>query len=457
MCGISGIIDSSNSIVDELYKSLFYLQHRGQHSSGFIFFSSLTKRTFKSKKMGLINSHIEDLKNFSGNMGIAHVRYPTSGSNSRNEIQPFSILKPYGISLVHNGNLTNKEEIVEFLNAHQIYANSTSDSELILNLFYHFIEKDFSLLANDDIVNTISQICQICKGSFSVIIMISDYGLIGFRDKYGIRPLSYSKSDSSVSIASETNAFYNHEHFEDIKNGEIMVVNTKLEIFKKQLFKEPLKPCIFEYIYFANPESYINDILVYSFREKIAEKVVKLLDNNTIKKIDIVVPIPMTSIITATAVGYLINKPIKHAVVKNRYTHRTFINQGNEILKNISKIKVMHSLIENKNILVIDDSIVRGNTCKHIIKELRKGNPKKITFISCSPPVRYPNIYGISIPTYDELIAHERSIEEIRKELDIDELFYLSLDSIKEVLNNLNPSIQQFEDSSFTGQYITNE
>ena len=457
MCGISGIIDSSNSIVDELYKSLFYLQHRGQQSSGFIFFSSLTKKTCKSKKMGLISSHIHELKNFSGNMGLAHVRYPTSGSNGRNEIQPFSILKPYGISLVHNGNITNKEEIKAFLKTRKVYANSTSDSELILNLFYYFIEKDLSLLTNDHIISTITQIYELCKGSFSIIVMISDYGLIAFRDKHGIRPLAYSKTETSVSIASETNAFYNHEHIEDVKNGEIVIVNTKLDIVKHRLYNEPLKPCIFEYIYFANPESYINDILVYSFREKIGEKVVKMLDKSTIEDIDIVIPIPMTSIITATSVAYLLNKPIKHAVVKNRYTHRTFINQGNEILKNISKIKVMHSLIENKNVLVIDDSIVRGNTCKHIIREIRKGNPKKITFISCSPPVCYPNIYGISIPTYDELIAHQRSIEEIRKELDIDELHYLSLDSIKEVLNSLNPSIQQFEDSSFTGQYITNE
>ena len=457
MCGISGIIDISKNIVDDLYKSLFYLQHRGQQSSGFIFFSTKTKKTFKSKKMGLINEHIEELKNFHGNMGISHVRYPTNGSNSRKEIQPFSILKPYGISLVHNGNIINREEIVTFLNDKKIYVNSTSDSELILNVFYYYIEKDFNFLTNEKIITSVKKIYELFKGSFSVIIMLNDYGLIGFRDKYGIRPLAYSKTNTSLSIASETNAFYNHSHFEDIKNGELVIAsfeNFKIEISNHQLQHENLTPCIFEYIYFANPESYINNILVYSFREKLGEKVVQLLDEETRNSIDIIVPIPMTSIISAASIARILNKPLKHAVVKNRYTHRTFINEGDDILKNISKIKVIHALIKNKTVLIVDDSIVRGNTCYHIINELRKGNPKRLLFVSCSPPIRHPNYYGISIPTYDELIAHNKEVDEIEKELDIDKLFYLSLDCIKEVLNDLNSNVNAFEDSSFTGNYL---
>ena len=415
MCGISGIINNNNCIVDELYQSLFFLQHRGQHSSGFLFFSTKTKKTYKSKKIGLISEHLLELNKFSGNMGLGHVRYPTNGLNSRNEIQPFSILKPYGISLVHNGNITNKEEIIEFLNIHKMYINGTSDSELILNLFYFYVKKEFILLTNENIISTIYQIYNICKGSFSIIIMISDYGMIAFRDKYGIRPLCYSVSENQVSFASESNALINN-NFYDVKNGEIIIVNTKCELSKTQCFNEPIKPCIFEYIYFANPDSYINNILVHTFREKVGEKILENIDKEILLSIDIVVPIPLTSIISAAKIANIINKPLKYAIVKNRYTHRTFINQGDEILKSIKKIKVIHELVENKNILVIDDSIVRGNTCFHIIKKLRKANPKGIYFASCSPPIYYPNCYGIFIPSKEELIAHNKTEKQIKNE-----------------------------------------
>ena len=386
-------------------------------------------------------------------MGLSHVRYPTSGNSERSEIQPFSILKPFGISLVHNGNIRNSEKLKEFLNIHNVYINGTSDSELILNIFYFFIEKDFSKLTNDKIIEAIYKIYELCNGSFSVIIMISDYGIIAFRDKYGIRPLAYSIDKTTVKFASETIAFDNNK-FHDVGNGEVIIVTKNLEKQSYKLFNEKLTPCIFEYIYFATAESYINNVLVYNFREKVGEEIIKLIEPEIRDIIDIIVPVPLTSIISSTVISNKLQKPLKHAIVKNRYTHRSFINSGNNITNTIEKIKIIPELVENKNILIVDDSIVRGNTCKHIIKELRKTKIKKIFFASCSPEVKYPNKYGIHIPTSSELIAHNNSIKEIEQLLNIDKLYYLSIQHIKNILYNLNPNINSIEDSSFTGNYI---
>ena len=453
MCGIAGILDTNNNIVDLLYKSVFYIQHRGQQSSGFIFFDKETKQIYKSKKIGLIDAHLEEIKNFTGNMGLSHVRYPTSGNNGRKEIQPFSILKPYGISLVHNGNITNSAELKEFLIKNHMYVNGTSDSELILNLFYFYIEKDFSKLTNDKIIETVKKIYELCRGSFSIIIMICGFGLIVFRDKYGIRPLVYEKDKTRITFASESIALHSH-NYNDVENGELIIVSKRLDISKYKLFNEPFKPCIFEYIYFSTAESYINNVLVYNFRERVGEEMLKLIEPEILEKIDVVVPVPLTSLISSTTIANKLNKPLKHAIVKNRYTHRSFINDGTNILKTIQKIKIIPELIKNKNVLVVDDSIVRGNTCKYIIKELRKASVKNVYFASCSPEVKYPNIYGIHIPSKEELIAHSNSNEEIEKILDIDKIYFLPVENVRKVLYDLNPEIKDVEDSSFTGNYI---
>lgn len=452
MCGISAIIHNTNNIVEILYKSLFNIQHRGQQSSGFLFFSSKQKKIFKSKKLGLVDCHLENLQDIEATMGLAHVRYPTSGINTSKEIQPYLILKPYGISLVHNGNLTNKIHLKNFLNSKNIYMMGTSDSEIILNLFYYFIEKDITKLTNEIIISTVKLIYEMCIGSFSIIIMIHDYGLIAFRDKYGIRPLVYSKKNNVI-FSSETSGL-DDNNYENVLNGEVVIVKKNLNIYKHQLYYEKLTPCIFEYIYFATPESYINDILVYKFREKVGEKILETIDKSILDSIDIIVPVPLTSIISATAISNVINKPIKHAIYKNRYTHRTFINTGNEIIKNIKKIKIINELVDNKNILLVDDSIVRGNTSKYIINELKKANVKNIYFACCSPPIRYPNYYGINIPSHEELIAYNKTHEEIENYLQIDKLFYLSLTDVLNVLKEINPNIKFFEDSTFTGNYF---
>ncbi len=309
-----------------------------------------------------------------------------------------------------------------------------------------------------NIINCVKKIYELCEGSFSIIIMIRDFGLISFRDKYGIRPLVYNLNKNNIIISSETCSFNENSKYNNIENGEMIIVDMNLNLKKYRLFNDELKPCIFEYIYFSSQESYINDILVYNFREKVGQKMANIIkssiNSKLIEDVDIIVPIPLTSIISANIISDILNKPLKYAVIKNRYTYRTFINNGKDIINNIKKIKIIQELVRNKNVLLVDDSIVRGNTSKYIINELRNAGVKKIYFVSCSPPVRFPNIYGIHIPSYEELIAHNKSNEEIKDILNLDDLFYLSLNDVLNVLKELNPKIKNFEDSTFSGNYI---
>lgn len=460
MCGVGAVIHKTDNINNLLYEILFNLQHRGQDSSGFITYDSKNKKIYKTHNFGLVENNLSQVSMFQGNIGIGHVRYPTQGSISDNEIQPFYKSVFNGISLSHNGNITNTNDILRILNEHNILCSSTSDSEIILNFFILLLNKyitDINQLTSDIIYKIIKNIYDTCRGSYSIIIMINDYGLICFRDVYGIKPLVYSKTHQYLAIASETIAFIENENYDNINNGQVMIVKHVDNIEKYQIYNHSLTPCLFEYIYFARPESYINNILVYEYREKLAEKIISIInekiDNNNI---DYVIPVPQTGIISAIKIAELIQKPIKYAIVKNRYTHRTFIS-GNKskIINGIKKIKIIKNLVENKNILVIDDSIVRGSTSKYIISELKKNNAKNIYFVSCCPPIRYPNIYGIAIPTYNELIAYNKNEIEIEKELGVDKLIYFTLDLLHETLQSLNPSITDFETSVFTGNYIT--
>jgi amidophosphoribosyltransferase len=395
-------------------------------------------------------------------MGIGHVRYPTHGLTRENEIQPFfnNINNIDGISLSHNGNITNYDYVLSLIQD-KTKLKSSSDSELLLLLFIELvnkelIEKSKFYINNKIIQNVIKKIYNICRGSYSVLIMINNFGLIAFRDIYGIRPLVYSINKNYIEFASETIALKNSENYLNVKNGEVVIINKYLNINKLQIYDYPLTPCLFEYIYFARPESYINDILVYEFREKISEKIISIINkDNSFNNIDYVIPVPQTAIITSIKVAEYLKKPLKHAIFKNRYTHRTFINSKREkIVKNIKKIKIIKKYISNKKILVIDDSIVRGNTSNYIINELKKNNAKEIYLFSCSPPVRHPNKYGIAIPSHKELIAYNKTIEEIRKDFDIKKLNYLDLNSICAVLTQLNKNIINFESSVFNGNYI---
>jgi amidophosphoribosyltransferase len=460
MCGIGAIIHKSDDINILLYELLFNLQHRGQDSCGMISYDSTTNNLHELNEFGLIDKHLPNLNQLKGSMGIGHVRYPTSGLITKNEIQPFYVTDFDGISLAHNGNITNLLELKLILEKNDISIISTSDSEIILKLFILFLKQEISSIKNINnkiIIKIIKKIYDTCIGSYSIIIMINHYGLIAFRDIYGIRPLVYYKNNNYIAIASETIAFVDNNNYQNINNGQVLIVNN-LNIKLEQIGNYKLIPCLFEYIYFARPESYINDILVYEFREKIAQKFMKIFKsrNFDFKNIDYVIPVPETGLITANSIAELIKKPIKYAIIKNRYTHRTFINPDKQtIVNNIKKIKIIQKLVTGKNLLVVDDSIVRGNTSKYIINELKRCGAKNIYFVSCCPPIRNPNIYGIAIPSYKELIAYNKTEEEVKKELEVDKLFYLDLDSLCNTLKELNPNLSQFETSVFTGKYIT--
>ena len=454
MCGISGIISTNKNTVPLIYDSLFNLQHRGQEASGLHICLSNSSQVFKSNLFGLIDNQLTFLDGIHGNMGIGHVRYPTSGNKTIQEIQPFSVIYPYHISLVHNGNITNQKEIFDFLKERGICLETTSDSELILKLFYFFMEVDFYKITNQSIFSAVNKLFDICKGSFSVIIMIKNYGMVVFRDRHGIRPLSYNMDE--IFIASSETVGLGSDSYKNVLNGEIIIVNEKMELENslENHNSSMLTPCLFEYIYIARQESFLNDVLIYEFREKIGEEMASIISKDIIDNIDFVVPIPLTSVVSANSLAHAIKKPIKYAVMKNRYTHRTFINSGEEIVKNIKKIKVNKKIVSGKNILVVDDSIVRGNTSKHIVKGLHDAGADKIYFACCSPPIRFPNIYGIAIPTTEELIAHEKSVEEVSSFLTIDKLYYLPLETMCSVLKQLNPTLGDFEKSVFTGEYF---
>ena len=462
MCGIGAIIhkDFNYNINKLLYEILFNLQHRGQDSSGFVIHNKLINKTSIIKEYGLVDKNMEKLINTFGYIGLGHVRYQTSGKTNFNEIQPYFDNIFDGISLVHNGNLVNIEELNTFCCNNNIILDTYCDSEILFKIFIFYLKQnviDVTNITNEIIKNIVEKIYKLCKGSYSIIIMINNFGLITFRDVYGIRPLVYNVEDSYIAIASETIAFENYNNYNNVKNGDVIIFKNnidKIDISIENIYNYPLTPCLFEYIYFARPESYVNDILVYEYREKIAKQIVKNI-KKLINKVDYIIPVPQSGIITANSIAKKINKPLKYAIVKNRYTHRTFIDRNKDkIVQKIKKIKIINKLVNNKNLLVVDDSIVRGNTSKIIVEALKNNNSNEIFFISCCPPIKYPNKYGISIPTFDELIANKKTNKEIQKEINVNRLYFLDLNSIIKVLNRLNPKINNFESSVFTGNYI---
>lgn len=469
MCGIVGIY-SHQSANQELYDALTMLQHRGQDAAGII--TNEGHRLHLRKDNGLVRDVFnkdEHMARLRGPIGIGHVRYPTAGASSSAEAQPFYTNMPFGISLSHNGNLTNAEELKQELFAEdRRHLNTESDSEVLLNVFAHELQIQSKLrLTADDIFASVSGVHRRCRGAYAVVMMISGYGLIGFRDPFGIRPICYGWRDSpngkEYMIASESVALdaLGYEFLDDIAPGEAIYVDMSGKLHRRQCAMNPvLSPCIFEYVYLARPDSVMDDIYVYKARLrmgiKLAEKILREWPEHDI---DVVIPIPDTSRVAGAEVAARLGVNYREGFIKNRYIGRTFIMPGQAQRKKGVRQKLNPVDVEfrGKNVLLVDDSIVRGTTSQEIIQMARDAGARKVYFASAAPPVRYPNVYGIDMPTASELVAHGRTIPELETLLGADRLIYQDLNDLIDAVRHKHSSIQRFDCSVFTGEYITQD
>ena len=469
MCGIVGI-KAQQAVNQELYDALIVLQHRGQDAVGVV---TCDGGMFNQRKgLGLVRDVFYDrhMQRLTGNMGIGHLRYPTAGGSSLSLAQPFYVNSPYGISFAHNGNLTNAQELSEELfNTDLRHLNTDSDSEVLLNVFAHELQQSRKLnLKKEDIFAAISEVHQRCRGAYAVVAMISDYGLLGFRDPNGIRPLCYGVRDSKdgkkdYMIASESVALdaLGYTLVRDVKPGEAVYIDEKGELHSSLCATDAvLHPCIFEHVYFSRPDSIVDGISVYKSRLRMGEKLAeKILRERPEHDIDVVIPVPDTGRVAGQALAHVLGVKFREGLIKNRYIGRTFIMPGQEERKRSvkQKLNTIRLEFEGKNVLLVDDSIVRGTTCKQLIEMVYEAGAKKVYFASVSPEVRYPNVYGIDMPSANELVAHGRSVEEVRQELGADWLIYQDLDDLIECCKEGNPTIEEFECSVFNGRYITDD
>ena len=471
MCGILGLIarTSANQV---LYDGLLVLQHRGQDAAGIATMDGSTFHLHKGN--GLVRDvfRTRNMRALRGNAGIAHVRYPTAGSAiDHNEAQPFYVNSPFGIVLGHNGNLTNTEQLQQelFLEDRR-HVNTHSDSEVLLNVLAHELQAHSTMRYRLDIKNifdAVSGVHRRCRGAYAVVAMIAGYGLLAFRDAYGIRPLvlgSHQTSNgteylvASESVALDTLGF---KYLRDIAPGEAVFIDFDGNLHSKQCAENPtLNPCIFEYVYLARPDSVIDGISVYETRLNMGESLAdKLTREWPQHDIDVVIPIPDSSRPSALQLANHLGIPFREGFVKNRYIGRTFIMPGQAMRKKSVRQKLNAISVEfnGKNVLLVDDSIVRGTTSREIVQMAREAGARKVYFASAAPPVRFPNVYGIDMPSRRELIATGRTDEEICREIGADKLIYQDLDDLKAAVRKANPAIKYFDASCFDGDYITGD
>ncbi|WP_374090191.1 amidophosphoribosyltransferase [Methylomicrobium lacus] len=468
MCGIAAIV-SHQYVNQELFDALTVLQHRGQDAAGIV--TCENGRLHLRKENGLardVFTNAQMLK-LRGNMGIAHVRYPTAGCTSSAEAQPFYVNSPFGLTLAHNGNLTNTDELKQALFVEdQRHINTDSDSEVLLNVFAHELQSLGKLdLSVDDVFEAVRGVHRRCRGAYAVVIMITGVGILGFRDPHGIRPIVYGerKSDkgSEFMIASESVALdvLGFELIRDIEPGEAVFIEESGELHTRQCSDTVDHcPCIFEYVYFARPDSIIDDISVYKARlrmgEKLAEKIQREWPDHDI---DVVIPIPDTSRTAALQMANKLGVKFREGFIKNRYIGRTFIMPGQKMREKSvrQKLNAIGLEFEGKNVLLVDDSVVRGTTSEQIIQMARDAGAKKVYFASAAPPVRYPNVYGIDMPAAHELIAHNLSEEEVGKAIGADRIIYQDLQDLIDAVRKGNPAIKHFDTSCFSKEYITGD
>jgi len=467
MCGIIGIVGNGQLVNQDLYDGLTVLQHRGQDAAGIMTYAD--GRLFQRKGNGLVRDVFQDrhMRVLQGDMGIAHVRYPTAGTSSEAEAQPFYVNSPYVICLSHNGNLTNaavlKKEL--FIDDRR-HINTRSDSEILLNVLAHELsEIDHLKLSAEDVFAAVRGVHKRCRGAYAVVTMICGVGMLAFRDPNGIRPLVYgvkeSRNGRQYMIASESVALdvLGYELVRDVKPGEVIFIDKDNKLHSQVCSDVPiLTPCLFEFVYFARPDSIIENVYVQKARMRMGNRLAKKLQREWADHdIDVVIPIPDTSRTAALEMAHILGCDYREGFIKNRYIGRTFIMPGQKQRSKSVRQKLNPITLEykNKNVMLVDDSIVRGTTSREIVQMARDAGAKKVYFASASPPVRYPNVYGIDMPAASELIAHGRSTEEIRDEIGADRLFYQDLDDLIWSVSAGNQGIKQFETSVFTGEYVT--
>ncbi|PPD41383.1 MAG: amidophosphoribosyltransferase [Methylobacter sp.] len=468
MCGIAAIV-SHHAVNQELYDALTVLQHRGQDAAGIV--TCENGRLHLRKDTGLTRDVFTNaqMMKLRGNMGIAHVRYPTAGCTSSAEAQPFYVNSPFGLTLAHNGNLTNTEELKEALFVQDLrHINTDSDSEVLLNVFAHELQSLGKLhLSVDDVFEAVKGVHRRCRGAYAVVVMIAGFGILGFRDPHGIRPVVFGQRESEEGtefmIASESVALdvLGFELIRDIAAGEAVFIEESGVLHTRQCAEQTDHcPCIFEYVYFARPDSIIDNISVYKARlrmgTKLAEKIQKEWADNDI---DVVIPIPDTSRTAALQMAYILGVKFREGFIKNRYIGRTFIMPGQKMREKSvrQKLNAIGLEFEGKNVLLVDDSVVRGTTSEQIIQMARDAGAKKVYFASAAPPVRYPNVYGIDMPAAHELIAHNRSEEEVCAAIGADRLIYQGLEDLIAAVGKGNPNITHFDTSCFSHEYITGD
>ena len=468
MCGIAAIV-SHQAVNQELYDALTVLQHRGQDAAGIV--TCERGRLHLRKDNGLTrdvftNAQMLKLK---GNMGIAHVRYPTAGCTSSAEAQPFYVNSPFGLTLAHNGNLTNTEELKKALFVEdQRHINTDSDSEVLLNVFAHELQSLGKLdLSVDDVFQAVSGVHRRCRGAYAVVIMIAGFGILGFRDPNGIRPIVFgerkSEHGSEFMIASESVALdvLGFEIIRDIAPGEAVFIEQSGVLHTQQCAESTDHcPCIFEYVYFARPDSIIDRISVYKARLRMGEKLAKKVQRDWPEHdIDVVIPIPDTSRTAALQMANILGVKYREGFIKNRYIGRTFIMPGQKMREKSvrQKLNAISLEFDGKNVLLVDDSIVRGTTSEQIIQMARDAGAKKVYFASAAPPVRYPNVYGIDMPAAHELIAHNRTEDEVRIAIGADKVIYQDLSDLIDAVRKGNQTIEHFDTSCFSKEYITGD
>ncbi len=467
MCGIVGLL-AKQTVNQAIYDALTVLQHRGQDAAGMMTWSE--GRFLLRKSNGLVRDvfHTRHMARLQGNVGIGHVRYPTAGSSSEAESQPFYVNSPYGIALAHNGNLTNSEQLKQELFSSDLrHINTSSDSEVLLNVFAHELGKQGFHLSPGDIFDAVRRVHRRCRGGYAAVAIINGVGLVAFRDPNGIRPVVFGTRDEGsgqeVMIASESVALDvgGFELKRDLAPGEAIFVDMQGEIHTQQCADAPLlAPCIFEHVYLARPDTILDGAYVYGTRMQMGRKLGDRIRSEWPEHdIDVVIPIPDTSRTSALELAQHLGVTYREGFMKNRYIGRTFIMPGQTQRKKSvrQKLNAIGVEFKGKNVLLVDDSIVRGTTCKQIIQMARDAGANKVYFASAAPPVRYPNVYGIDMPAASELIAHGRSEAEVGELIGADRIFYQDLEDLKAACREVNPQLEIFDCSVFDGRYITGD